>query len=86
MQAMMKMAAHERASLAQTLGVSDQYLYQCLTGRRLMRPEDAVRIEKASGGRVRRWDVRHEDWHRIWPELVGRKGAPTVPAEEAANA
>ena len=41
----------------------------------------ATSIELESVGAVRRWDLRPDDWHRIWPELVGVDGAPTVPAE-----
>lgn len=40
--------------------------------------ENAVAIERATGGAVRRWDLRPEDWHRIWPELVGIEGAPAA--------
>jgi DNA-binding transcriptional regulator YdaS (Cro superfamily) len=40
-------------------------------------------FEAACGGSVRRWDLRPEDWHRIWPELIGTKGAPGVPKAEA---
>lgn len=83
---MLKMTASERQALARDLNLSDQYLYQCLTGRKLMRPEEAVRVEKASGGRLKRWDVRRADWHLIWPELIGREGAPSVPAAEGADA
>ena len=43
-------------------------------------PEYAVSIERATGGRVRRWDTRPNDWHRIWPELIGIEGAPPVEA------
>ena len=34
---------------------------------------------------LRRWDLRPDDWHRIWPELIGADGAPKVPAEAAAG-
>ena len=27
-------------------------------------------IERATGGAVSRRDLRPDDWHRIWPELV----------------
>jgi hypothetical protein len=27
----------------------------------------------------RRWDLFPNDWHRIWPELIGVDGAPEVP-------
>lgn len=51
-----------------------------------MRPEEAVRLEKESGGRLMRWDVRRSDWHRIWPELVDADGAPRISDTESANA
>jgi len=40
----------------------------------------AVPIEKATAWR--RWDLRPDDWYRIWPELVGAVGAPSLPLEE----
>jgi len=51
-------------------------------------PEYATAIEIATGRMVRRWDTRPEDWHRIWPELIGTDGAPAVsqsPAPAAAG-
>jgi DNA-binding transcriptional regulator YdaS (Cro superfamily) len=33
-------------------------------------PEYAVAIERATGGSVKRQDLRPDDWHRIWPELA----------------
>jgi DNA-binding transcriptional regulator YdaS (Cro superfamily) len=33
-------------------------------------------------GIMRRWHLRPDDWHRIWPELIGAEGAPPVPAEQ----
>lgn len=71
--------AAERIALAAQLGISEQYLYQCLTGRKAMKPEEAVRIERASERRLMRWDLRPADWHRIWPELIGADGAPAPP-------
>jgi DNA-binding transcriptional regulator YdaS (Cro superfamily) len=47
---------------------------------RVPSPENAVAIERETGGAVRRWDLRPNDWHRIWPELVGAEGAPEVVA------
>jgi DNA-binding transcriptional regulator YdaS (Cro superfamily) len=47
--------------------------------------ELAAEIEDKGG--PRRWDLRPDDWHRIWPELIGAEGAPAVPeatAQEAA--
>lgn len=39
-----------------------------------------VAIERASMGSVTRRDLRPDDWHLIWPELIGSEGAPAVPA------
>lgn len=75
----------ERVELAQLVQVDEQYLYQCLTGRKDMRPKQAVRVERDSGGRLRRWFLRRNDWHETWPELIGAEGAPAVP-EEARHA
>lgn len=79
----MNMTAPERAALAEKAGVSDPYLYQCLTGRKAMKPEEAVRVERESGQAVRRWHLRRDDWHRIWPELIGQDGAPAVEPAKA---
>lgn len=75
----MNMTATDRAALAEKVGVNEQYLYQCLTGRKAMNPAEAVRVEAESGRAVMRWDLRPADWHRIWPELIGADGAPSVP-------
>jgi DNA-binding transcriptional regulator YdaS (Cro superfamily) len=40
---------------------------------------NAFAIESATGGKVRRWDLRPEDWNVIWPDLVGAPGAPPEP-------
>lgn len=79
----MHISAARRIEIAEALGLSEQYLYQCLTGRGSMRPADAVRVEVESGGELRRWHLRTKDWHRIWPELIGAPGAPEVQAEAA---
>jgi hypothetical protein len=42
--------------------------------------EYCATVDEASS--VRRWDLRPDDWHRIWPELVGADGAPQVPADQ----
>lgn len=38
--------------------------------------ERCVSIEQATGGRVRRWDLRPEDWRDLWPELCALPDAP----------
>lgn len=72
----------ERRVLAELVGVDEQYLYQCLTGRKDMKTAEAVRVEEQSGFRLRRWQLRTNDWWKHWPELVGVDGAPDIPPEE----
>lgn len=52
--------------------------------KKALAPASCVLVEKWSAGAVRRWDLRPEDWHRIWPELIGTKGAPKVKPEKVA--
>ena len=77
----MEMTPTDRAALAEKVQVGDAYLYQCLTGRKDMKPEEAVRVERDSGRAVRRWHLRSNDWWKVWPELIGADGAPKVPAD-----
>lgn len=69
----------ERRRLAIKAGINARYLYQCLTGIRDMGADEAVRVEAALDGKLRRWDLCRNTWHRRWPELRGRKNAPPVP-------
>jgi len=48
-------------------------------------PECAVAIERATNRMVMRWDSRPNDWHRIWPELIGAEGAPAAPDPRKAD-
>lgn len=61
----------ERRRLAEKVGMNEQYIYQCLTGRREMSAVEAVRIEQASEGTVTRKMVCTTSWADIWPELIG---------------
>lgn len=76
------------SALAATLGITPVYISQ-LSARQDGRepgPELCVRIEAATNCAVRRWDLRPNDWPRIWPELIGAPGAPAIvePARESA--
>lgn len=68
-------------ALAAALGVSRPYVSMMANGVRTVSPPIAVRIELATGGAVRRQDLR-PDWRDIWPELDG--AATAAPAAEAA--
>ena len=71
-------------ALARAIGVPQPLMSQWRTGARQVPIERCVSIERATAGAVRRWDLRPDDWHRIWPELIGADGAPDVPAAERA--
>lgn len=74
----MDITASERQAIATELGLNEQYLYQCLTGRKDMRTDEAVRVERESGNRLRRWHLRTNDWWKHWPELIDTEGAPAI--------
>lgn len=82
---MITIPAQERARIASAIGMHEQYLYQCLTGRRLVPIKRCVQIERATSGAVMRWGLRPADWRDIWPELAERADAPqrTQQAEAA---
>ena len=82
----MDITASERRELAELVKVDEQYLYQCLSGRKDMKVHEAVRVERESGLRLRRWHLRRNDWWLNWPELIGAEGSPPVPAEAQAQA
>ena len=65
-----QIAPDERRALAEKVGMNEQYLYQCLSGRREMSAWEAVRIEQESGGKITRKMLCHGSWKSIWPELV----------------
>jgi len=41
--------------------------------------ERCVPIERATEGRVMRWDLRPDDWWQIWPELISHRDSPPIP-------
>ena len=74
----------DRRRLAEKAGVHEQSLYQSMTGKGAgFRPEKCVQIERDTESELRRWDLRPNDWHLIWPELIGAAGAPLIAADKA---
>jgi DNA-binding transcriptional regulator YdaS (Cro superfamily) len=71
------------AKVAAALGVSTQAVCFWRDGARSFPAQHCAPLESASGQAVRRWDLRPNDWHLIWPELVGAEGAPPIPTDEA---
>lgn len=73
-----------REAFAARCETSIGHLRNVMYGVRPCAPVLAVAVERESAKAVRRWDVRSEDWHRIWPELLGADGAPPVTEEQGA--
>lgn len=74
------------AEVAKTVGIAPAFLTQIASGHR---PAPAVYVpalEIACRREVRRWDWRPNDWHLIWPELIGAEGAPPITEPAAACA
>jgi DNA-binding transcriptional regulator YdaS (Cro superfamily) len=67
---------------ARTLGVERYQTVQSWVREGRVPANYAPAVANATG--VPLWDLRPDDWHRIWPELKTRKGAPPVPEAEAA--
>jgi DNA-binding transcriptional regulator YdaS (Cro superfamily) len=65
-----QISAEERKRLADQLGLHEQYLYQCLTGRREMSAAEAMRAETATGGALKRQMLCQKTYASIWPELA----------------
>lgn len=73
--------APSMAAFARDLGLNPDQVRQWRHGHdnRRPSPENCAAIEAATDRAVMRWDLRPDDWWKIWPELVGKKGAPAVP-------
>lgn len=76
----MKRDAQERFAI--TCGTTIGYLRKSMSVGQLLGPDICVAIERESGRRVTRLDLRPHDWHRFWPELMGTPDSPHVPTTE----
>ena len=78
-----KITPEQRRYWAEKLGgLNEQYLYQCLTGRRDMNPGEARRIERDSGGVITRQMLCQKTWQEIWPELALQQESRALCATE----
>ncbi len=62
----------KRSQLIKNAAISNQFLYQISIGLRPVPVAKCVAIEKATNGEVTRKDLRPNDWHLIWPELIDK--------------
>lgn len=65
-----QLSTEDRKRLAAATGIDEQYLYQCLTGRRDMNPERARKVETDTGGELTRQMLCQKSYAGIWPELA----------------
>lgn len=73
-------------ALAEAMGIRQSTVSEWKKGDRPIPIERCVQIDRLTEGRVRRWHTRPNDWHLIWPELIGTDGAPAVPTTQPAAA
>lgn len=70
-----------QAALAQAIGLtgpSPRAVVWAWMDRGSVPLEHCTAIEQATDRAVMRWDLRPDDWSRIWPELIGTEGAPEL--------
>lgn len=77
------LSKHDREEFAVSCGTTLGHLTNVGNGFRPCATDLAVSIERRSGFKVRRWDLRPDDWWKHWPELIGAAGAPAVPQQPA---
>jgi DNA-binding transcriptional regulator YdaS (Cro superfamily) len=76
----------DRKRIAALTGIDEQYLYQCLTGRRDMNPIRARKAEIDSKGEVTRQMLCQKSYAGIWAGL-GEEAAPKrAPRQKKAEA
>ena len=88
---MNSISAAERQRVAAVVGLNEQYLYQCLTGRRLLPPDRCPGIESATGGLVTCETLRPDvHWVRVpdatWPHPEGRPCIDVAARQEVRDA
>jgi hypothetical protein len=78
------LAIADRHRLALAAGTTYYHLKNVAFSGKPCGEKLAVALERETAGAVKRWDCRPKDWHEIWPDLAGTKGAPRVPLKRAA--
>lgn len=73
----------ERDPFAVSCGTTPGHMRNVMYRQKSCAPDLAVCIERESKGAVTRRDLRPDDWHRIWPELVTAEFPAPEPAPAA---
>ena len=70
----------ERTDFALAVGTTIGHLNNVVYGMRVASASLAKQIAMRTERAVAEWDLRPEDWHLIWPELVDAQDAPPISA------
>ncbi|WP_382155379.1 hypothetical protein [Hydrogenophaga sp. ANAO-22] len=73
--------AEKRREIASRLGIEEQYLYQITRGLKTAGAALAKQLNTVDPA-AQLWDLRPDDWHLIWPELIEVDGAPKLKTEQ----
>lgn len=76
----LRQRSEERGGISATaaeLGVSKGVLWAWIA-RGQVPAERCSEVAALLG--MQRHELRPDDWHRIWPELIGQPGAPAIPS------
>jgi len=80
----------KKSSFARAIKVSPALLHQWVEGIRPVAIQHCISIERETGGRVSRKDLRPLDWMSIWPELGAepamRRAEDPEPGPDLGNA
>jgi len=84
---MIEIPAAQRVAIAGEVGLNEQYLYQCFTGRKRLPFERCPDVERSSGGAARCEALRDDiTWIRVpdpeWPVKEGRPCADLARRKE----
>ena len=81
-----RLSADERERLATSCGTTVGHLNNVSYGIRKASAALAKQLARNTSGQVPEWESRPDDWHEIWPELIGAEGAPAIPTEAQRDA
>lgn len=73
-----RFSAQQRAEFAIAVGTTLGHFQNVAYEQRVASAALAKQIAIGTQRAVAEWDLRPNDWHLIWPELIGTEGAPAV--------
>lgn len=69
-------------AMATALGVTKAAVWQWKDDGRQVPVQHCAQIVRFTQGAVRHWELRPDDWHLIWPELIEAEGSPALKTEQ----